>query len=184
MNVYAVGSRHSYSGDSTVVPPPPEFPFLLPPPPRPHPTPLPGRGHVKLLSRRNLVQEAHDLSDEEAEVDDALLAVRNRGASFLIPLGKRYTLLEERADLQAGSDSTSTEMDGGSEHGESPAEDGDGEDEEEEHDLDASMENLDEEDEEDDEEEDEGEDDDEEAEEDDGSSEYESPEPEPLRRVT
>ncbi|KAG9018941.1 hypothetical protein FRB90_008135 [Tulasnella sp. 427] len=176
-----LGSRHAYLGDSTIVPPPPEFPFLLPPPPRPHPTPLPGRGPVKLLSRRNLVQEAIDLSDEEAEVDEALLAIRNRGAAFLIPLGKRYTLMEERADLQAGSDSTSSEMEGGSEHGESPVEEGE-EEEEEEHDLDASMENLDEDDEEEDGEE-EGEEDDEEGGEDDGSSGYESPEPEPLRRV-
>ncbi len=61
--------------------------------------------------------EANDLSDEEGEVDDSvsrfpvdlrcrlirrrakLLAIRNRGASFLIPLGKKLTLLEEQADV-------------------------------------------------------------------------------------
>ncbi|KAG8898910.1 hypothetical protein FRB99_007070 [Tulasnella sp. 403] len=162
----------------TLIPPVPEFPFLLPPPPQPHPTPLPSHRRIKLLSKRSLVTEANDLSDEEAEVDDALLAVRNRGAAFLIPLGKRHTLMEERADLQVSSDGSSTEMDAASERGGSQAEDAEGEpDLEEEQDLDASMENLDEEEEEEEvDDDDEGEEEEEEEEEDDSlASGYESP---------
>ncbi|KAG8877143.1 hypothetical protein FRB98_006860 [Tulasnella sp. 332] len=148
----------------SLVPPYPLFPFLLPPAPRPHPMPPApisrGGRRTKLLSRRNLVQEANDLSDEEAEVDDTLLAVRNRGASFLIPLGKRHTLVEERADASSSDGTSSGE---GSQAGEGEAEDEEGgeddegdddeegddddddEEEDEEHDLDEDMENLDDE---------------------------------------
>lgn len=66
------GQYSVYQTPDTLIPPLPIFPFLLPPPPQPHPTPLPTRGRVKLLSRRNLVAEANDLSDEEAEIDDAV----------------------------------------------------------------------------------------------------------------
>ena len=59
---------------ASLIPPAPIFPFLLPPAPQSHPTPLPRGKRVKLLSRRNLVAEANDLSDEEQEVDEAVSA--------------------------------------------------------------------------------------------------------------
>ena len=47
------------------------FPTLLPRPPQPHPTPLQKYGRPgRLNSRRNLLQEMDDLSDEEDELDD------------------------------------------------------------------------------------------------------------------
>lgn len=65
----------------SVIPPLPLFPFLLPPAPRPSPMPPAplsrGGRRIKLLSRRNLVQEANDLSDEEAEVDDTVTPMQN-----------------------------------------------------------------------------------------------------------
>ncbi|KAG8929320.1 hypothetical protein FRC03_008144 [Tulasnella sp. 419] len=140
----------------SIIPSAPAFPFILPQQPQPHPTPLPGSGKVKLSSRRNLEQEANDLSDEEAEVDDALLFIRNRGANYLIPLGRRHTLMEERADAQGDSDSSGASGSdaGGSDHNDDSAEE---EEEEEAADLDADMEDLDREtDDEDDAEEDDG----------------------------
>ena len=57
---------------TTLVPPFPNFPMLLPTPPQPHHTPLPasGRGPRRLNDRRDLVQETDDLSDEENELED------------------------------------------------------------------------------------------------------------------
>jgi len=130
----------------TLVPPKPEFPFLLPPAPRAYPLPVPKRGRVKLLSVRNLVAEANALSDEETELDEAMMAIKNRGASWLIPLGRRHTVMEERADQQGGSsDGSSSPSDPGSDNNGSDGDDASGgeDDEGEEQDLDAAMENLD-----------------------------------------
>lgn len=55
----------------TVLPRSALFPTLLPRPPQPHPTPLQKYGKPgRLNSRRNLLQEMDDLSDEEDELDD------------------------------------------------------------------------------------------------------------------
>ena len=55
----------------TVLPRSALFPTLLPRPPQPHPTPLQKYGRPgRLNSRRNLLQEMDDLSDEEDELDD------------------------------------------------------------------------------------------------------------------
>lgn len=57
----------------TVLPRSALFPTLLPRPPQPHPTPLQKYGRPgRLNSRRNLLQEMDDLSDEEDELDDVV----------------------------------------------------------------------------------------------------------------
>jgi hypothetical protein len=60
------------STTTTLVPPFPSFPMLLPTPPQPHHTPLPalGCGPRRISDRRDLLQEIDDLSDEENELED------------------------------------------------------------------------------------------------------------------
>ncbi|KAI0263362.1 hypothetical protein BC834DRAFT_886940 [Gloeopeniophorella convolvens] len=135
----------------TVLPRPPLFPMLMPRPPQPHPLPLavPGRPPGRLVLRRDLAQEMDDLSDEEAELEDTTLEVKNRGYGFLVPIGKMFTQHEEKNDADEGSD---VDESGRSSRPESPTDDGDGEgdgegdedaDEDEGLDLDADMEDLD-----------------------------------------
>jgi len=94
----------------TLIPPMPSFPFLLPDPPQPHPMPLSSRGgYVRFSSRRDLHQEADDLSDEEAEVEDAMQDIKHWGESFLIPLGKQMTLEDEKADENDSSEGESSD---------------------------------------------------------------------------
>ena len=61
----------------TVLPRSPVFPTLLPKPPQPHPTPLPKAGtrYGRLNSRRDLIREMDDLSDEEDELEDLVCSV-------------------------------------------------------------------------------------------------------------
>ena len=46
------------------------FPYLVAVPPQPHPIPPPLRRPVRIGYRRDLVQEAGDLSEEEIELDE------------------------------------------------------------------------------------------------------------------
>ncbi|KAF5315653.1 hypothetical protein D9611_004918 [Ephemerocybe angulata] len=128
-----------------------KFPPLLPTPPQPHPLPLPKRRGLRVYGNLNQVRDLHremdDLSDEENELEDLNMSVHNYGESFLIPIGRTLTQLEEKNDAE--------EDDDGEDEGEeeyqsngipSPGEDeGEMDPEEEEGvDLDASMEDLDE----------------------------------------
>ncbi|KAH9484120.1 hypothetical protein JR316_0003600 [Psilocybe cubensis] len=85
----------------------PYFPRLLPKPPQPHPVPLPKEpiyGHLNAY--RDIQREMDDLSDEEHELEELNAAVRDRGFSFLVPIGRSLTLQEEKNDNgQAEDDS-------------------------------------------------------------------------------
>jgi len=95
-----------------------------------------------------------DLSDEEAELDDNTIEVKNRGYGFLIPLGKMLTQHEEKNDADDGSEVDESAR---SSHPESPTDEGEGdgdgdgegegegeEDEDGGMDLDAELEDMDE----------------------------------------
>ncbi|KAH9975167.1 hypothetical protein BJV74DRAFT_798835 [Russula compacta] len=109
----------------TVLPRPPLFPTLMPRPRQPYPTPLavPGRRAGRLILRRDLVQEMDDLSDEEAELEDNMLEVKNRGYGFLVPIGKMLTQHEEKNDVDDGSEVDESAR---SSRPESPTDEGDG----------------------------------------------------------
>ncbi|KAH9066396.1 hypothetical protein EDB87DRAFT_715524 [Lactarius vividus] len=143
----------------TVLPRPPLFPSIMPRAHQPYPTPLtvPGRPMGRLILRRDFVQEMDDLSEEEAELEDNTLEVKNRGYGFLVPIGKMLTQHEEKNDADEGSEVDESAR---SSHPESPTDDGegdgdgdgdvtaDGEDEGEEDedggmDLDAEIEDMD-----------------------------------------
>ncbi|KAG6820649.1 hypothetical protein H0H93_013848 [Arthromyces matolae] len=126
----------------TLLPKEPRFPHCLPRPPQPHPKPLPNRRvYGNLNAVRDLNREMEDLSDEENELEDINLAIHNRGAGFLVPIGRNLTQQEEKNDADEDSE--------GSESGRSGAAPSVVEDDGENDsapDLDASMEDLDEED--------------------------------------
>ncbi|KAJ3550970.1 hypothetical protein NMY22_g93 [Coprinellus aureogranulatus] len=132
-----------------------KFPPLLPKPPQPHPIPLPPRRgpnvYGNLNQVRDLVREMEDLSDEEAEVDALAMNVNNRGFSYLIPIGRTLTQLEEKNDAEEEDDDDEGEGEDDDYQSNAAAsaaeEDADMDDEEEEEgaDLDASMADLDEE---------------------------------------
>jgi len=148
----------------TVLPRPPLFPNLMPRSHQPYPTPLvvPGRRAGRLIMRRDLVQEMDDLSDEEAELEDSTLEVKNRGYGFLIPIGKMLTQHEEKNDAEDASDvdesARSSRPESPTDEGEGDGDgdgdgngdgdgEGDGEGEEDEDgvmDLDAELEDMDE----------------------------------------
>ncbi|KDQ07254.1 hypothetical protein BOTBODRAFT_38956, partial [Botryobasidium botryosum FD-172 SS1] len=124
----------------------PTFPYLLPPLPQPHPTPLPLSGKVLTIERRDFVRDAEDLSDEEVELEDTLAAIKKRGESFLIPLGKVLTAMEEKADMSttaAASDSASDHSHGDPEDHENEVAGPEESENEEVEDLDADMQNFD-----------------------------------------
>jgi len=113
--------------------------MLLPTPPRPHhmPLPPPGRGPRRINDRRDLVQEIDDLSDEENELDDMRNEIKNRGSSWLIPIGKQLTLQEEKNDASSSSSSEAGTASNG------PASNADDAENESAPDLDASMADVD-----------------------------------------
>ncbi|KAI9508271.1 hypothetical protein F5148DRAFT_1284213 [Russula earlei] len=109
----------------TVLPRPPLFPTLLPRPRQPYPTPLatPGRRRGRLILTRDLAQEMDDLSNEEAELEDSTLEIKNRGYGFLVPIGKLMTQHEEKNDVEDGSEADESAR---SSRPESPTDEGDG----------------------------------------------------------
>ncbi|KAF9067559.1 hypothetical protein BDP27DRAFT_1328575 [Rhodocollybia butyracea] len=152
----------------TLIPRPPLFPRLLPEPPKTHPLPLPPGPPINIRSyipdhyspgvyghlnhRRDLQREMDELSEEESELDDLSLVIQQRGHSFLVPIGKTLTALEEKNDADEDESEESASAGSGTNGPPSVMEDdGDGENDESGRDLDASMEDLDEEGDEDDE---------------------------------
>ncbi|KAJ3739735.1 hypothetical protein DFH05DRAFT_1463651 [Lentinula detonsa] len=93
--------------------------------------------HGHLNARRNLQREMDDLSEEESEFDELSQAVQQRGFSFLVPIGKTLTVMEEKNDAE---EDESEEFASAASNGPPSAleDDGDGE-----NDLDASMEDMD-----------------------------------------
>ncbi|KAI9446204.1 hypothetical protein H4582DRAFT_2093900 [Lactarius indigo] len=100
-----------------------------------------------------------DLSEEEAELEDNTLEVKNRGYGFLVPIGKMLTQAR-REELTCADEGSEVDESARSSHPESPTDDGegdgdgdvdgtaDGEDEGEEDedggmDLDAEIEDMD-----------------------------------------
>jgi len=126
----------------TVLPRPDEFPHLLPKPPQPHPTPLPKSGHSggRLNARRDLQREMDDLSDEENELEDINMLIRNRGYNFLIPIGRTLTQQEEKNDADEDSEDSESGQSGNNQA--SVVDDGENDSNA---DLDASMEDMDDE---------------------------------------
>ncbi|OAX44595.1 hypothetical protein K503DRAFT_795226 [Rhizopogon vinicolor AM-OR11-026] len=128
----------------TLVPRPPVIPLVLPRAPQVNPTPLPklDRYPGRMDLRRDFQREIEDLSDEETELEDSTLAIRNRGFPWLIPIGRRTTQLEEKNEAEDDSEGSDTGQSGG---GPSVNEEVEENDESESGpDLDASMEDMDE----------------------------------------
>ncbi|KAG2135233.1 uncharacterized protein EDB93DRAFT_1339687 [Suillus bovinus] len=127
----------------TLVPRPPTIPLVLPRAPQVNPTPLPklDRYPGRMDTRRDLQREIDDLSDEENELEDSNLVIRNRGFQWLVPIGRHTTQLEEKNEAEDDSDGSDTGQSGG---GPSINEDGE-ENDDSGADLDASMEDMDEE---------------------------------------
>ncbi|KAK1234662.1 hypothetical protein PQX77_002134 [Marasmius sp. AFHP31] len=127
----------------TLLPRPQVFPRLLPEPPKPYPVPLPapGKGNYgNMKARRDLQRDMNDLSDEEKELEDLNIGIRNRGYAYMIPIGRTLTIQEEKNDADE-------ESEGGSETGESANGPPSGleDDADTTQDLDAEMEDMDEE---------------------------------------
>ncbi|OBZ69109.1 hypothetical protein A0H81_10704 [Grifola frondosa] len=81
-----------------------------------------------------------DLSEEEDELEELNLEIKNRGFNFLVPIGRTFTQHEEKNDASEVSESESAHS------GEAPSMMDEGEnDESSEEDLDADMEDFDEE---------------------------------------
>ncbi|KAF8891253.1 hypothetical protein BD779DRAFT_191925 [Infundibulicybe gibba] len=93
----------------TLIPRQQRFPHLMPKPPQPHPVPTPKhvRAYGHLNAVRDLQREMDDLSDEESELEDINLSIHKRGFSFLIPIGRSLTQLEEKNDADDTEDSGS-----------------------------------------------------------------------------
>ncbi|TFY82562.1 hypothetical protein EWM64_g1449 [Hericium alpestre] len=129
----------------TVLPRSQIFPRLLPKPPQPHPIPKaqPGRWTGRLNATRDIVQEMDDLSDEEAELEDITMEIKNRGYMFLVPIGKMFTQYEEKNDADEGSEGDDSHSSHQDSQGPGSDEDGGDESEEEGVDLDAEMEDMD-----------------------------------------
>ncbi|KAL0581417.1 hypothetical protein V5O48_000571 [Marasmius crinis-equi] len=80
----------------------------------------------------------NDLSDEEKELEDINISIRNRGYAYMIPIGRTLTIQEEKNDADE-------ESEGGSETGESANGPPSGleDDADTTQDLDAEMEDMD-----------------------------------------
>ncbi|KAF8559705.1 hypothetical protein OG21DRAFT_1492999 [Imleria badia] len=125
----------------TLIPRPPVVPLVLPKPPHIGPTPLPkvDRFQGRINHVRDLQREADDLSDEENDLEDCNLHVRNRGFVWYIPIGRHTTLLEEKNDAEEDSEGSSS---GRTDEGTTPPHE---ENEDSGPDLDAGIEDMDEE---------------------------------------
>lgn len=78
------------------------FPHLRPELPRPYPTPLPKRGGrlpTRIPLSRDIWREMDDLSEEENDLEDMTDNIRNRGYTWLIPMGRTLTQQEEKNDV-------------------------------------------------------------------------------------
>ncbi|KAG0694990.1 hypothetical protein DFH29DRAFT_814658 [Suillus ampliporus] len=135
----------------TLVPRPSTLPLVLPRAPRVNPTPIPKIDRYPGRMNRDLQREMDDLSDEEKEIEDDNIVIRDRGFRWLIPIGRHTTQLEEMNEVRCGflllflfaeddSEDSDTGQSGG---GPSINEDGE-ENDESGPDLDASMEDMDE----------------------------------------
>ncbi|KAI6045565.1 hypothetical protein EDC04DRAFT_3053920 [Pisolithus marmoratus] len=126
----------------TLIPRPPLIPLVLPKAPHFGPVPLPKRDRFygRLSTRRDLEREMNDLSDEEGDLEESNLEVRNRGFSWYIPIGRHATQLEEKNDAEDDSEGSESGQSG--DH--SPSANGE-ENDESGADLDAGMEDMDEE---------------------------------------
>ncbi|ESK93345.1 hypothetical protein Moror_14499 [Moniliophthora roreri MCA 2997] len=128
----------------TVLPRPQVFPRLLPHLPQPHVLPLPNStkgNYGKMKERRDLQREMNELSDEEKELEDINISIRNKGYSYMIPIGRTLTIQEEKNDAEDESEGASSS----SESGNGPPSGLEDEaDNESTQDLDADMEDLDE----------------------------------------
>ncbi|OJT01599.1 hypothetical protein TRAPUB_7941 [Trametes pubescens] len=130
----------------TVLPRSPIFPRLLPLPPHPHPIPpAPSmQRRERFINYRDLWREMEELSDEENAVDDQMLEIKNRGYSFLIPIGRTWTQHEEKNDAEDASEgSEGTEHTGDNNSLMDEDENSTEEEDEEDQDLDADMEDMD-----------------------------------------
>ncbi|KAG0695189.1 hypothetical protein DFH29DRAFT_814436 [Suillus ampliporus] len=124
----------------TLVPRPSTLPLVLPRAPRVNPTPIPKIDRYPGRMNRDLQREMDDLSDEEKEIEDDNIVIRDRGFRWLIPIGRHTTQLEEMNEAEDDSEDSDTGQSGG---GPSINEDGE-ENDESGPDLDASMEDMDE----------------------------------------
>ncbi|KAH8099533.1 hypothetical protein BXZ70DRAFT_1008940 [Cristinia sonorae] len=131
----------------TILPPSPNFPRLLPQPPLRHPTPLPPYHSTPsgMKYRRNLIREMDDLSEEETELVELNDDIRQRGAGFLVPIGRALTQTEEKNDADEASDDDADDDDDDESNGDDDEGDDDDDEEEAEQDLDADMDDMDEE---------------------------------------
>ncbi|GJJ12514.1 hypothetical protein Clacol_006757 [Clathrus columnatus] len=120
---------------STLIPQLPIFLDALPSPPQPHPKPLAplGRAPKRINDYRDLFQELEDLSEEETERNE----IKNRGVSWLVPLGRQQTLQEEKNDASLSPSEAGSVSNG-------PPSNGDDNENDSVQDLDASMLDLDE----------------------------------------
>ncbi|KIM55041.1 hypothetical protein SCLCIDRAFT_317090 [Scleroderma citrinum Foug A] len=126
----------------TLVPREPVTPLVLSKVSHFGPTPLVKRDrfHGRFSTRRDLQREMDDLSDEENDLEDCNIYVRNRGFSWYIPVGRHATKLEEKNDAEEDSEGSESGQSG--DH--SPSINGE-ENDESGVDLDASMEDRDDE---------------------------------------
>ncbi|KAH7906158.1 hypothetical protein BJ138DRAFT_1163293 [Hygrophoropsis aurantiaca] len=126
----------------TLIPRPLIVPLVLPNPPQPNPAPLPkaNRFPGRMNNRRDLQHEMDDLSDEENELEEINMRIRNQGFDSIIPIGRVTTQMEEKNDAEDDDDDSDTGQSGGG----APSVTGE-ENDDSGPDLDASMEDMDEE---------------------------------------
>ncbi|KAI0707678.1 hypothetical protein C8Q76DRAFT_800014 [Earliella scabrosa] len=127
----------------TIIPRSPVFPRLLPLPPHPHPIPpAPSfQRRERFINYRDIWREMDELSEEEGAVESQNQEIKNRGYTFLIPIGRTWTQHEEKNDADdasEGSDGTDHSGDGNS-----LMDEDENDSSEEEEDLDADMEDMD-----------------------------------------
>jgi len=99
------------ASSSTLVQGQVRLPLYHPSLPTPHPTPNPRYVWNRLSQRRDIMQEADDLSDEETEVRNQMRAIQETGSTIFIPHGTVQTAAEQRADNAEQGDDSEDELD-------------------------------------------------------------------------